>query len=89
MVRYDDTTTIANNLRQRAEWTETFFRKAFARPEFVGWHYCGLIDAPNLVPRKQDRQHSGLLDGFGEPYPMLQKVLKACAEEKYAIAIYP
>ncbi len=80
---------IANNLRQRAEWTETFFRKAFARPEFVGWHYCGLIDAPNLVPRKQDRQHSGLLDGYGEPYPMLQKVLKACAEEKYAIAIYP
>jgi hypothetical protein len=78
---------VADNLQQRAEWTEEFFRSAFARPEFVGWHYCGLIDASNLVPRKQDRQHSGLLNGYGEPYPELEKVLKACTDQMYSIAV--
>lgn len=77
---------IADNLRQRAEWTEEFFRGVFARPEFVGWHYCGLIDATNLVPRKQARQHSGLIDSYGEPYPELNKVVKKCADEMYQIA---
>ena len=78
---------VADNLPQRAEWTDEFFRNAFARPEFVGWRYCGLIDASNLVPRKQDRQHSGLLNGYGEPYPELEKVLKACTDQMYSIAI--
>jgi hypothetical protein len=78
---------VADNLEQRAEWTEEFFRSAFARKEFVGWHYCGLIDASNLVPRKQSRQHSGLLDGYGDPYPILEKVLKACTDEMYSIAV--
>lgn len=77
---------IADNLEQRAEWTTEFFRQAFARPDFVGWHYCGLIDASQKVPRKQSRQHSGLLDGYGNPYPALQKGLKAAASEMYEIA---
>lgn len=77
---------IADNLAQRGEWTVEFFQKAFSRPEFVGWHYCGLIDAPNLVPRKHDRQHSGLMDGYGEPYPMLQRGLKAEVDRMYELA---
>ncbi|MEM7029128.1 MAG: hypothetical protein AAF629_06010 [Chloroflexota bacterium] len=77
---------VADNLEQRAEWTSEFFYNAFARPEFVGWHYCGLIDAPNLIPRKWNRQHSGLLNGYGEPYPKLQQVLKDCANELYQVA---
>lgn len=77
---------VADNLTQRAEWTNEFFRKAFARPDFVGWHYCGLIDASNLVRRKQARQHSGLMDGFGAPYPELQTMIKAAADEMYQIA---
>jgi hypothetical protein len=77
---------IADNLEQRAEWTDEFFRSAFARPDFVGWHYCGLIDATQLVPRKQGRQHSGLLDGYGEAYPNLEKVFKSCTDEIFSIA---
>ena len=77
---------VADNLTQRAEWTDEFFRKAFARPDFVGWHYCGLIDASNLVLRKQDRQHSGLLDGYGKPYPELQKAIKTATDELYSIS---
>ncbi|MDF1657770.1 MAG: hypothetical protein P1U58_09165 [Verrucomicrobiales bacterium] len=78
---------VADTLDQRVEWTEEFFRKAFARPEFVGWHYCGLVDATNLIPRKKERQHSGLVDSFGEPYAALEKTLKACAEEMYKIGV--
>jgi hypothetical protein len=77
---------VADSLEQRADWTEEFFRSAFARPEFVGWHYCGLIDASNRVPRKRARQHSGLIDGDGEPYPALKKTLVECTENMYTIA---
>lgn len=77
---------VADDLDQRVEWTEEFFRKAFARPEFVGWHYCGLVDATNRIPRKKDRQHSGLLDSYGKPYTNLEKTLKACANDLYQIA---
>ena len=77
---------VADSLEQRAEWTAEFFRSAISRPEFVGWHYCGLIDASNLIPRKWDRQHSGLLDGYGEPYPGLKEVIKACTGEMHQLA---
>ena len=33
-----------------------------------------------------DRQHFGLLDGYGELYPVLKKVLEACTDEMYEIA---
>ncbi len=77
---------VADNLEERADWTAEFFRSAFARPEFVGWHYCGLIDASNRVPRKRERQHSGLLDGYGEPYPLLKESLAECTSEMYELA---
>ena len=77
---------VADNLTQRADWTTEFFRQAFARPEFVGWHYCGLIDANNRILRKKARQHSGLLDAYGEPYTLLQQALKTASAEIYKIA---
>jgi len=43
---------VADNLKQRADWTNEFFQQAFERQEFLGCHYCGLIDASNLVPYK-------------------------------------
>ncbi|MEM1295011.1 MAG: hypothetical protein AAGH89_06570 [Verrucomicrobiota bacterium] len=76
---------VADNLRQRVEWTDEFFRSAFARPEFVGWHYCGLVNATNLIARKQARQHSGLVDIYGRPYPELKKAIAKCASELYEI----
>ena len=77
---------IADNLTQRAKWTDDFFVNAFARKEFVGWHYCGLIDATNQNPRKKDRQHSGLIDSYGNPYTELQKVMKARSRQIYSMA---
>jgi hypothetical protein len=79
---------VTDSLEQRAEWTAEYFRNAFSRPEFVGWHYCGLIDAPILIPRKWDRQHSGLMTGYGEAYPVLKETLEVCTDEMYKIATH-
>lgn len=77
---------VAESVTERAEWTAEFFNGVFSRPEFVGWHYCGLIDAPNLISRKRDRQHSGLLDYNGEPYPEIKEALDRCRPSMYEIA---
>ena len=77
---------VADSLEQRVDWTVEFFRSAVARPEFVGWHYCGLIDGSQLVSRKQERQHSGLIDGYGRPYPGLREAISECAGDMYRIA---
>lgn len=77
---------VADGLKERAGWTAEFFNNAFARSDFVGWHYCGLIDAPNMIPNKKDRQHSGVMNGCGEPYPELRTTLKACADKLYETA---
>ena len=76
---------VADNLGQRAEWVNELFN-AFARPEFIGWHYCGLIDTPNLILDKQQRQHSGFLDTYGTPYSLLAEVLKKRTKDIYKIA---
>ncbi len=79
---------IATSLEERIEWTKTFFNKAFARPEFIGWHYCGLVDADNNLPiwGRQYRQHSGLIDSYGTPYPGLKAAIRGCADQIYQIA---
>ena len=77
---------VADSVEQRADWTEEFFRFAFSRPDFVGWHYCGLIDATNQVAGKQARQHSGLMDGLGKPYLELRQTIAACAQGLYTLA---
>ncbi|MEM9480723.1 MAG: hypothetical protein AAGA58_13800 [Verrucomicrobiota bacterium] len=76
---------VADDLAQRVEWTDEFFRNAFARPEFVGWHYCGLVNATNLMARKRDRQHSGLVDIYGEPYRELKMAIAKCSRQLYDI----
>jgi len=78
---------VAESVTERAEWTEEYFRDAFGRPEFVGWHYCGLIDAPNLIPRKRERQHSGLLEYNGDPYEEIKRALDRCRPHMYEIAL--
>jgi hypothetical protein len=78
---------IADDQQQRAQWTREFFERAFARRDFVGWHYCGMIDAPNLLPGKTGRQHGGLLNIDGTPYQPVQKVLRASADKMYRIAM--
>lgn len=47
-----------------------FATRAFSRPDFIGWNWCGWMDA--WAAWKPERQHSGLQDPFGryhEPMP--------------------
>ncbi|MEO1214520.1 MAG: hypothetical protein AAFY45_13400 [Bacteroidota bacterium] len=79
---------IANSEEQNAAWTSEFFHKAFARPEFVGWHYCGLIDTPKgLIQKEADRQHSGFFDGYGNPYDILKDTIRDCSKDIYEIGL--
>ncbi len=79
---------IANSMEERIEWTVEFFHKAFARPEFIGWHYCGLIDATLKNPWSTRRQHTGLVGTKGVRYDNLQNAIKACADQMYHIATH-
>ena len=75
---------IADSAEENAQWTWEFFQQAFARPEFVGWHVCGLIDTPvKLVKKESNRQHSGMFNGYGEVYPELGAIMKKCGESLY------
>jgi hypothetical protein len=77
---------IAGTEEIRAQWTKEFMEQAFARPDFVGWHNCGLIDTINKFPKKQDRQHSGLMNIYGEPYRLVMDCMKKFSEDMYRIA---
>ncbi|MGC9341541.1 MAG: twin-arginine translocation signal domain-containing protein [Bacteroidales bacterium] len=78
---------VADNIQQRAEWTKEFLEKAFSRPDFVGYHYCGLIDITMKDPERWDRQHSGLIDQYGKPYEELRTCIKNFTNNMYSIAI--
>ena len=77
----------ADDQEQRTAWTVEFFEKAFARPDFVGWHYCGLIDAPNMMERKIGRQHAGILHTDGQPYQPIHGALTDLAGRMYELAL--
>lgn len=40
-----------------------FATRAFARPDFIGWHWCGWMDS--WLDWKTEQQHPGLQDPFG------------------------
>jgi hypothetical protein len=89
----------ATDQSQKAEWAGEFFRKAFSRPDFIGWHYCGLIDTwveggsgdyftkTDEFGTMAGRQHTGLLMADGTPYQPIQKTLKEYTDNIYQIAL--
>lgn len=54
---------VTPNQKVRAERFHYFASQAFARPDFVGWHWCGWVEM--WKGWKADRQHPGLQDPFG------------------------
>lgn len=77
---------VADNESQRAQWTVEFFQQAFARPEFVGWHYCGIINNSNLGSTAPARQHTGMFDGVGVPYSLVTEAIKDCGRLLYDVS---
>jgi hypothetical protein len=77
----------AKSQAERAERTTEFARRAFGRPDFVGWSYCGWMDSWRDMPGKEMRQHAGLVDPFGNRHQPMLKALRTCSAEIYEIAM--
>jgi len=76
----------AKDQAERALWLIECCNGGFARPEFVGWHMCGIIDTWKTMPGKEQYQHQGLMTVTGEFYSEMEKAVKMIASQKYTIA---
>jgi hypothetical protein len=77
----------AKDQAERAEWTREFMEKATARPDFVGWHMCGIIDTSKEMPGKGEHQHQGLMTTHGEFYPEMERAVRHISSRLYDIAM--
>jgi hypothetical protein len=73
-------------MAERALWTREFMENATARPDFVGWHMCGMIDTANTMPGKEQAQHQGLMTIRGEFYPEMESTVRDISDRLYEIA---
>ncbi|MFC1560969.1 hypothetical protein ACFL4V_00675, partial [Candidatus Latescibacterota bacterium] len=76
----------ASNQAERATWLIECCKGGFARPEFVGWHMCGVIDTWKTMPGKEQYQHQGLMTVTGEFYPEMERAVKEISSKLYTIA---
>ena len=76
----------ARDMAERALWTREFMENATARPDFVGWHMCGMIDTANTMPGKEQAQHQGLMTTRGEFYPEMEETVRDISDRLYVIA---
>ena len=77
----------AKDQAERAEWTHEFMEKATARPDFIGWHMCGIIDTSKEMPGKEKHQHQGLMTTHGEFYPEMEAAVRDLSDRLYEIAM--
>ncbi len=69
---------------ERAAWTLEYAEKAFARPDFVGWSYCGLIDSwTGLSEAKKLRQHAGMMTPTGGFHGPMRRAIRTIADRLY------
>jgi hypothetical protein len=59
---------------------------ASARPDFVGWHMCGIIGTTGEMPGKAESQHPGLMTVKGEFYPEMERAVRDLSSRLYQIA---
>lgn len=73
--------TVCPDQETRAQRTLDFASRAFSRPDFVGWHWCGWVDM--WSGWKSDRQHSGLQDPFGRYHHPMPETLARIGSDLY------
>ena len=73
----------AKNQAERAAWLIESCEGCFARPEFIGWHMCGIIDTWKTMPGKEQAQHQGLMTVTGEYYPEMEDAVKEISSQLY------
>jgi len=72
---------------QRSQWLREFCENAFARPDFVGGHMCGIIDTWKTMRGKEKHQHQGLMRVTGEFYPEMKHAIRDISGRLYEAAI--
>jgi hypothetical protein len=72
---------------ERADWLIESCEGCFARPEFIGYHMCGIIDTWKTMPTKEKHQHQGLMTITGEFYPEMENAVKKISSEMYRNAL--
>lgn len=76
----------ANDQAERAAWLIESCKGCFARPEFIGWHMCGIIDTWKTMPGKEQAQHQGLMTVHGEFYPEMEEAVIEISSDMYQLA---
>jgi hypothetical protein len=69
----------------RARRFSDFATRAFARPDFIGWNWCGWVDA--WAAWKKVRQHSGLQDPFGRYHHPMPETMAQFGSQLYDYAL--
>jgi agarase len=65
----------------RARLFMDFATRAFSRPDFIGWHWCGWMDS--WPPWRKVQQHCGLQDPFGRYQHPMPKVMSRFGSQIY------
>lgn len=77
----------AENQAERGAWLIESCMGCFSRPEFIGWHMCGMIDTWKTMPGKEKAQHQGLMTVTGEFYPEMEEAVKEISSGMYKVAV--
>lgn len=75
------------NQQERIDKVREMYLNAFARPDFLGWHWCGWMDSWE-VGGQVGKQHGGLQDPFGNFHPVTE-FLSDFSKKMYSIAQTP
>ena len=75
----------AKDQAERAQWTREFMENATARPDFVGWHMCGVIETWNTMKGKEGAQHTGIMTPTGEFFPEMESAIQYISKRLYEI----
>ncbi|MBE0652353.1 MAG: beta-galactosidase [Bacteroidales bacterium] len=76
---------ICKTEEERASYFLDFATRAFARPDFIGWNWCGWIDA--WESWRPVQQHCGLQDPFGNYHHPMPKVMSTFGSQLYDYAL--
>lgn len=72
------------NYSVAADRMDEVYRAAYARPDFLGWGWCGWMD--QWESAEPIKQHGGLQDAFGNWHQPLADRMAKFGREIYQIA---
>ena len=76
---------ICRDQQSRADYFLDFATRAFSRPDFIGWNWCGWVDAWKAW--KPVQQHNGLQDPFGNYHHPMPEVMARFGSRLYDYAL--